>query len=273
MKSNITIMKMTDAYEYQSFYNLRENLIEIDCRDIEGTRCYLDDEAKAELLKRMDNVSGKVELSKSINSVDADAELSKSMDSVDAEGIHFIDSGNYHYLSLLWLSKINEDFNLILFDHHPDDQPPSFGQITSCGGWVLEAKETLSHLKNVYTFGVNEVHDPDRVYCYEANEAIALGQDSHASNNTFKDISEIPTDLPLYISIDKDVLSTDDAITDWDQGDMSLEEMIELLSELVKDRRILGVDICGDSGEMAESGARINNQTNELLFDFLSENS
>lgn len=213
-----TIMKMTDAYEYQSFYDSIENLIILDCRDIQGTRCYLDDTAREQLLNKMEAAS--------------------------SYGIHFIDSGNYHYLSLLWLSKIEEDFNLILFDHHPDNQPPSFGQITSCGGWVLEAEETLSYLKNVFTFGVGG----------EPN------------------LDDIPMDLPLYISIDKDVLSQDFAITDWDQGDMTLDYMLDTISALIKDRKIIGVDVCGDSGEMAEDSARINNLTNHSIFDFLSKN-
>lgn len=216
MKLVSTIIKMTDTYEYQSFFNSIKNLHTIDCRDLEGTRCYLDDNSKEQLLERMEAAS--------------------------LNGIHFIDSGNYHYLSLLWLSQIKEDFSLILFDHHPDDQPPSFGAITSCGGWVLEATETLPHLKNVYTFGVGEMPN----------------------------VSEISTAIPLYVSIDKDVLSTEYAITDWDQGDMSLDEMKNILNNLLSDRRLIGVDICGDSGEYAQSGACINNQTNQTLFDFLS---
>ena len=217
MGLNTTLIKMTDAYEYQSFYKSIDNLKILDCRSLEGTRCYLDDFAKEQLLNLME------------------AALSY--------GIHFIDSGNYHYLSLLWLSKINTDFNLILFDHHPDNQPPNFGMITSCGGWVLEAVESLPHLQNVYTFGVGE--SPD--------------------------ISQIPTDIPLYISIDKDVLSTDFAITDWDQGDMSITTMLNIISQLLSNRQIIGADICGDSGEMAEKGACINNQINQTLFDFLSD--
>ncbi len=210
-------MKMTDAYEHQSFYNNKQNIDIIDCRDLEGTRCYLDDSAKSEIKKRICDYSYK--------------------------GIHFIDSGNYHYLSLLWISKINEDFNLILFDHHPDNQPPSFGQITSCGGWVLEAEETLPHMKNVFTYGI--------------------GEDIP--------IESLPTDLPVYISIDKDALSTDCSITDWDQGDMSLDDLMNSLKNIFSGHNVIGVDICGDSGEFAESGAEINNQTNASLFDFLCE--
>lgn len=209
-------MKMTDAYDHQDFYKNSTELTLLDCRDIEGTRCYLDDLAKEQLMS--------------------------TIAPFDYHGIHFIDSGNYHYLSYLWLSKVDVDFNLILFDHHPDDQPPSFGDITSCGGWVLESREKLTHLKNVFTFGVGHEISPDL----------------------------IPHDLPLYISIDKDVLSTDFAITDWDQGSMTLDELFSLLSDIFEGRTILGVDISGDSGEFAESGAQLNNQTNATIFDFLS---
>ena len=189
----------------------------IDCRDLEGTRCYLDDSAKSILVDRLNEYS--------------------------AEGIHFIDSGNYHYLSLLWLQKITTPFNLVLFDHHPDNQPPSFGEITSCGGWVLEATETLPNLKNVFTYGVGD-ETP---------------------------IENIPTDLPIYISIDKDALSTEFAITDWDQGNMTLDELLKDLESLYSSHQIIGVDICGDSGENAENGGKVNNQTNHSLFDFLSK--
>ena len=216
---NTIIMKMTDAYDYQSFYEKINNCTIIDCRDLEGTRCYLDDSAKAILVDRLNEYSSK--------------------------GIHFIDSGNYHYLSLLWLSKITTPFNLVLFDHHPDNQPPSFGQITSCGGWVLEAEETLPCLKNVYTYGVGE-ETP---------------------------IEEIPTDLPLYISIDKDALSEACSITDWDQGNMPLEELLKSLETIYSNHEIIGVDICGDSGENATNASEINNLTNETLFDFLSKKS
>lgn len=215
---NTVVMKMTEAYDYQSFYETIENCCILDCKSIEGTRCYLDDLAKDALLSQLVPFG--------------------------ADGIHFIDSGNYHYLSLLWLTKIQEDFNLILFDHHPDNQPPSFGMITSCGGWVLEAQEALPHLKHTFTYGVGEEVP----------------------------ISDIPRDLPVYISIDKDVLCTDDALTDWDQGDMKLSQMLDMLSEICKNHKIIGVDICGDAGENAADSSGINNLTNTTLFDFLSEN-
>jgi len=51
---------------------------------------------------------------------------------------------------------------------------------------------------------------------------------------------------------------------------MTIDEMIDLLKDIAKGRQIIGVDICGDSGEYAENGACVNNQINQTLFDFLS---
>lgn len=58
-------------------------------------------------------------------------------------------------------------------------------------------------------------------------------------------LSSIPTDN-VYISIDKDVLSEDDAVTNWDQGNMRLEQLLELIEHIAMDRNICGIDICGE---------------------------
>lgn len=33
-------------------------------------------------------------------------------------GIHFLDSGNYHYVTKLWLDQVKEPFDLLVLDHH-----------------------------------------------------------------------------------------------------------------------------------------------------------
>lgn len=56
-------------------------------------------------------------------------------------GIHWIDSGDYHYTSLFIQELITEPYALVLFDNHPDDQPGAFGSdLLSCGGWVAEVR-------------------------------------------------------------------------------------------------------------------------------------
>ena len=68
----------------------------------------------------------------------------------------FLDSGNYHYLTKLWLELVKEPFELLVFDHHTDMQRPAFGGILSCGGWIREALETNENLKHVILVGPPE---------------------------------------------------------------------------------------------------------------------
>lgn len=213
---NTVIFQLTDAYSHQDFYQKLDNTSIVDCRHIQGTRCYLDDDAATKL---------------------------RALVASHPANLRFIDSGNYHYMSLLTAETFTQPFNLILFDHHPDNQPPSFGDITSCGGWVLEAQEKLPHLHQVFTFGVGDMPS----------------------------IADIPCDLPIFISIDKDVLCTADSITDWDQGTMTLTELLSYLKEIMTGRQVLAVDICGDASENPLDASPVNNQTNTLLVDFLTE--
>jgi arginase family enzyme len=51
----------------------------------------------------------------------------------------------------------------------------------------------------------------------------------------------------LYITIDKDVLSPLDAVTNWDQGDLRLHRLVHWLQILLDGRRLRGADIVGDA--------------------------
>ena len=63
-------------------------------------------------------------------------------------GIHFIDSGDYHYISKIMTDFIKEPFTLVLIDHHTDMQDASLGgDILSCGNW---AKKVLQVENGLY---------------------------------------------------------------------------------------------------------------------------
>ena len=93
----VVIMNFTGVYAHEVFAR-NNQFIWLDCRHLSGTRGYCDKEGIRKL-KRV--IAG-----------------------YPAEGIHFIDSGNYHYLTKLWTDKLRVPFSLIVFDHHPDMQPP-----------------------------------------------------------------------------------------------------------------------------------------------------
>ena len=89
--------------------------ITLNFREMDGTRCYLD--------------------------ADARTEVEQAIESLPCRAIHWIDTGDYHYMSALWLQKLSSPAKLVLFDNHPDDQAPAFGaEVLSCGSWMLEAR-------------------------------------------------------------------------------------------------------------------------------------
>ena len=78
--------------------------------------------------------------------------------------------------------------------------------------------------------------------------------------------------LPLYISVDKDVLCTEDAQTTWSQGDMRLTTLVsgvQTVLECAKESsgKIAGVDICGEADEEAVHENEANDYANEKLLE------
>lgn len=218
MKPNIILMNFTHVYEEENFIKNRR-FRWIDCTDLNGVDCYCD--------------------------VDARRRLEEKIALFSPEGIHFIDSGNYHYLSKLWTDKIREPFSLVVFDHHPDMQPTLFEDMLSCGSWVKDVLETNPFLHKVFIVGAAEslveamtTGYGDKVKCYSETDL------SHEEGwNRF---SEEHVDCPVYISVDKDVLNGASAATNWDQGSLTLDELESLLGIILKKEAVVGVDICGE---------------------------
>lgn len=157
-----------------------------------------------------------------------DAEASQAIRaavaSIPLGAIHLIGSGNYHYISLFYLERIREPFELILFDNHSDCQQGAFGaELLSCGNWVLAAKNTLPLLSSIVWIDGNGDCTGSRL-----SEQIPLGQE-----------------LPVYLSVDLDILSPDSIETLWDQGNISTAGLKDRLGAITGKRRILGADICG----------------------------
>lgn len=263
-------MDFSGIYDREQFYRGQDTAW-VEVREIPGTNCYCDAEA-AEILR---------------------ARIAE----YPARGIHFIDSGNYHYMSRIWLEKIKEPFRLLVFDNHTDMQPPAFGGLFSCGGWIAAAMEELDNLRELVLVG------PDEEAYSQAEAALEEAEPAPVAENALKEESlrekrvrflsrealaagsreeleaffkGIGTELPLYISLDKDVLCSSDAHTAWSQGDMTLEELTGYLhivvQKLMRDGgTLLGVDICGEcDSQESESGA-VNDKANRVLLEFFSD--
>lgn len=217
-KTKTLILDFSRAYPDAGFPEMLPGASVLDLSSLEGTVCYCDPGAAAKIKAA---ITGR------------------------EEKIHWIDSGDFHYVTKLFTDAVAEPFTLVLFDHHPDDQAPEFEGVLSCGSWVAAMKAENPWLEAVCSVG------PD---C----ETGLQGIDGRK----------------VWLSIDKDVLGRDYARTDWSQGTMTLSGLKEQLAD-VFDRagEILGVDICGElstaKGATPED-RRINLQTNIDLQKFIS---
>ena len=217
------------------------------------------------------------------------------------QGIHYIDSGNYHYISKIITDHIDEPFGLVMYDHHTDMQMPMVPEMMSCGDWAGQALSQNKNLRQLVIVGPPESDIEQTLESYSGSQSGRLltfsAEDLHGDLLENK-LKLIRTDLPLYISIDKDVLGPEYTETNWSQGDMSIDGLERLLSVFlggqgeeknsdacrnderyagdIRHSRILGVDICGEIQtdipvpEYLEAEEK-NEKVNIELFRFISE--
>ena len=238
----------------------------LDLSGVSGTDCYCDDEAEASIRTKM-----------------ADAGIKT------AQGIHFIDNGNYHYMSKIWTDQIAEPFSLVVFDHHPDMQEPRFGDILSCGGWVKNVLEGNKFVQSVTLIGVAD-HLVEELKSEIAShpagarnddfailDKVTFVKESELTSPTFHSTFHIPHSTSVYFSIDKDALSPAFAATNWDQGSLDIATLKEVITGFATNHKIIGVDICGerardfagDEHHTVQEADSLNDRTNRELVEFL----
>ena len=237
------IMNFSGIYKNQNFYKnyAEEEIFWTELSDLSGCNCYCDAEASDRIRKEIQAFTGK--------------------------GLHFIDSGNYHYMTRLWLEKLQIPFRLLVFDNHTDMQPPAFGGLLSCGGWIAASLEELPLLQEVILVGPDEEAytqvEPDlqqKVFFLSREKLSTMTAEE--KEGFFNNLSE---DLPLYVSVDKDVLCKGDASTTWSQGDMHLSELMSFLELVLERQNILGMDVCGECDMDSCSEDFLNDHANEAI--------
>lgn len=239
-------MNFSGIYKQQQFWQtgeIQRNISWVEVQELPGSNCYCDGDAMETLRQKLEEF--------------------------DADGIHFIDSGNYHYMSRIWLEKLNTPFRLVVFDNHTDMQPPAFGGLLSCGGWVAASLEELPLLKEVLLVG------PDQE-AFDQTEPVLQEKVRFLSRERLREMTmeekvlffeELSVDLPVYLSVDKDVLCAEDASTTWSQGDMTLEELGQFVAILLEKQDILGMDVCGECDPDACEGDYLNDLANRKLLE------
>ncbi|HEV2608224.1 MAG TPA: hypothetical protein VGT79_09600 [Xanthomonadaceae bacterium] len=192
--------------------------------------------------------------------------------------VTLVGSGDFHHLTPLLLERAREPVTVVHFDNHPDwvRLAPRW----HCGSWVNQALRS-KRVARVVTIGPCSddlvwpglkggnlaalasgrlrlfpwSHAPSRLLRRIADGAsyrcasrrlvwdnLAEMTSEHAAHTI---LSQIATDA-IWLTIDKDVLPEGEVVSNWDQGQMPLRAVLDLIEAIGRKHNIVGADICGD---------------------------
>jgi hypothetical protein len=193
---------------------------------------------------------------------------SATMQLEDASQFVLLGSGDYHHLTLALLEHHQAPLTLVLFDNHPDWMRPPHQY--HCGTWVYAAAR-MPQVKRIVIIGlengdlIGKKFLAGDVDSYKKQKIVLLpyslveAQLEH-SDQSLKLQSKLKQDLKtgvqeildailtedVYISIDKDCLRAQDAITNWEQGTLPLDTVLASIRAIDKLYNIVGADTVGD---------------------------
>ena len=180
----------------------------------------------------------------------------------------FLGSGDFHHVSALLIARHAHrgPLQVVICDNHPDNMRFPFG--VHCGSWVHRVAQ-LPGVSHVHVLGISSSDVSTRqawqnrlmnlragrlsYWCTGVDtrwsKHIGLDKAIHSFQSPDELLRAFAAALrrstePIYLSIDKDVLSARVARTNWDQG-CFLELDLLLLVSLCAGR-LMGSDVCGD---------------------------
>jgi hypothetical protein len=207
-----------------------------------------------------------------------------------APGITFYGSGDFHHVSLALLERLAGPFNLLVLDKHPDWMRgipflhcgtwlrhalrlPTLNRVIHCGGdldfdnayrWLAPWREIKAG--RVVVFPARRQFVRGRWAQLRVNPLLREGDSLTSSlSQALRPIRDELRRLPLYISVDKDVLSADDAAVNWDSGHLHLPDAVTIIETFLAaaDGRLVGADVLGDWSPV-QLGHRLNRLCDRL---------
>jgi hypothetical protein len=193
----------------------------------------------------------------------------------------FVGSGDFHHVSLALARRLILPCNLLVLDNHPDWMCRI--PFLHCGTWLAHAAR-LPAIRRVFHAGGDV--DFDNAYRWlapwpllEGGKIVVLpairrfgagwSRVPHAPLRPSPDVpvtrerilellapwrEELAT-LPLYVSLDRDVLRADQAAVNWDSGHLHIEEMLTVLTAFLdRSAGLVGMDVVGDWSEVRVAG-------------------
>lgn len=234
----------------------------------------------------------------------------------DGPQLTWYGSGDFHHVTLALLRRLTQPFNLLVLDNHPDWM--RCVPFLHCGTWLAHAAR-LSLVRRIFHVGGDVDFDnfyrglapwkylrSGKIVVIPAarryqrfpwptipHEPLRERADEPAAPERVADILRpFANDLaeyPLYISLDKDVLTANESVVNWDSGRLTMNEVLAVLDAVAGlVRRLAGMDIVGDWSPVVLDGwfrrlfhltmhpplcvepgdaAQKNEQTNLVLFE------
>ena len=193
-------------------------------------------------------------------------QVSAAMQLLNLNQFALLGSGDYHHLTLALLQQHQAPLTLVLFDNHPDWMRPPHQY--HCGTWIFEAAR-LPQVARIIIVGLEngdlcgkKFQDGDVesylnkkiiLLPYTAVEAEINAQivtlQSQLKTSLKQGVQEILGAIStqnVYISVDKDCLRAEDAITNWEQGTLPLETVTACIAAIRENHVIVGADTVGD---------------------------
>ena len=172
-------------------------------------------------------------------------------------------SGDFHYLAGVLLRRVTSPVTLISFDNHPDwdVRPPHW----ACGGWINRALE-LPNVRKAVVWGCGnfELAMPSRLFANRRAlrtgrlEVHAWAERQSASirrrfdcmtrenwRERFERFVESVAGHDVYVTIDLDSLRRDEAVTNWENGLFTAQDVAWALGLLRSKTQVVAGDLCG----------------------------
>lgn len=223
-------------------------------------------------------------------------------------------SGDFHHVSLALVRRQPRPFNLLVLDNHPDWMRGI--PFLHCGTWLYHAAR-LPAVRRVFHVGGDVDFDNSwrwlapwplvrsgKITVLPArrpyrrgpwrkivHKQVRIDPSLPASAARFAELvapfrAEL-SNLPLYVSVDKDVIGADESVVNWDSGHLTLTEVTGVLEAFAGAARgVAGIDVLGDWSPVqmqglfrkllhvtehpgltvdAREATRLNERTNETL--------
>lgn len=172
-------------------------------------------------------------------------------------------SGDFHHLTALWLRRIERPLVVVSFDNHPDwdVRPPKW----CCGSWVNRALELPAVRKvSVWGCGNFECWWPAQLFGNRRAERLGTLEvhpwaDDRSPRDQkrrgailqanwrqrFAGFVRALSHAPVYVTIDIDCLRSDEAVTSWENGRFTIDDLIWAFDQIREHSEIVAGDICG----------------------------